>query len=105
MNVIKLKPNLMDLVENGSKTATTRLGLKTKYTLGHVKFQNSEVLEDLIDIGAEIYKIEAIDFCDISDELAKIENYKKATELKKALTDIYGHINEYDTLTVIYWQR
>jgi len=105
VNIIKLKPSLMDLVDNGSKTATTRLGLKTKYTLGPVKFQNSEVAEDLIDIGAEIYKIESISFCDISDKLAEIENYKSASELKKALTNIYGFIDEFETLTVIYWYR
>lgn len=103
--IIKLNPGLIDLVETGQKTATTRLGLKAKYHLGPVKFVNAKVPEDIVDGGYEIYKIEAISFCEITQELAEIENYKSIEEFQKALIDIYGPIEEYATLTVIYWDR
>lgn len=103
--VLKMNMELMDLVENGSKVATTRLGFKTKYTLGDVVFQNNEVKDDLLDIGAYIYKIEAIDFCEIDDKLAEIENYKSAKGLKDKLIEIYGRITEHEQVTVIYWDR
>ena len=103
--IIKLNPELIDQVENNGKRATTRLGLKTRYHLGPVLFQNSEAPLDILDNNFEIQKIEAISYCDLSEELAHQEGYKNGIQFRKALREIYGPIDDYATCTVIHFDR
>ena len=105
MNVIKVNMELMDSIENNYKKAATRLGIKTNYTLGPVKFVNATNAEDVLDNNYEIYKIEAIDFCDLPKELALEEGFSSLKRFKDKLVEIYGPIEDYATLTVISWDR
>lgn len=101
---LNFNPNLMDRIENGSKRATTRKGAKTKYRLGPVTMVNNINKEDTLS-GYEIYKIEHRAFCEIDDELAHEEGLKDALELQNLLVDIYGPFDEYDDVTVIWWDQ
>ena len=102
--IIKLKSELMDNVENNDKRATTRLGLKP-YHLGPVVFQNSEVPLDILDKNYEINKIEALAFCDLTDKLAIMEGYENVSRLRQALVFTYGPIDDYATCTVVYFNQ
>lgn len=103
--VIKVNSSLVDVIKTGKKLATTRLGLKTKYHLGPVKFINAEVPGEEIDDGWVIWKIEAVFFCNLTQELAETESYATLRDFRKALMNIYGPIEDFATLTVIYWDR
>jgi hypothetical protein len=103
--IIKLTPELLDNVQNNDKRATTRLGLKTRYHLGPVAFQNNEVQSDIVDDGFEIYSLKAVAFCDLSEDLAIEEGFKSSMELRNKLVEIYGPINDYATCTVIWFDR
>lgn len=91
IQVIKLNPDLMDHAEKGSKRKTIRKGIKTKYHLGPVYFQNSEDEKDKLFINATIVKIEQINLSNLG------KNYKKVLE------DIYGKMEEFELLTLIEW--
>lgn len=104
MNTIKVNPELIDNIENSSKRATTRLGLKTKYTLGPVNFVNSINEDDVID-GYDIYKIESLAFCELTEELATEEGFNNLNDFRNKLIEIYGTIDDYATMTVIYWDK
>jgi len=98
MNNIKLQPQLLSLVLDGLKRATTRKGLKD-YILGPARLINSENKEDILNIY--IRKLETIRFKHIDDDLAKIENYECAEDLKSALVGIYGTIDDNEEMTIV----
>lgn len=100
--VIKLFPQLVGKVRSGEKKATTRLGLKP-YTLGPAYIQNSEDPEDKLLV--EVTKLEGFLLKDLTDELAQIEGYEKAGDLRERLKEIYGDkVNDDSIMTVAYFQ-
>lgn len=99
-NQIKMNPELMPLIRNKIKTATTRKGIK-KVHLGDCEIVNNQNSTDVI--SGFIHKIEIIRFKDISLELAEIENYHNPEELKKKLIEIYGPITDEQFMTIIYF--
>lgn len=102
MQEIKLRSDLIEKVLNGEKKAMTRLGLKS-YTLGYVEFYNPENPKHRA-VDFTITKLEAVAFCDITTELANLEGYANVDEFKAVLKHIYGHINDYATLTVVEFE-
>lgn len=102
--IIKLNPDLLHLVKTGIKTSTCRLGVKYKYCLGYVVFQNCEDESELLDINAFINGINLKMYCTLTDEIAEMEGYSSADELRSVLKDIYGEIKDHDFITVIEWQ-
>jgi uncharacterized protein YqfB (UPF0267 family) len=100
---IKLFPDLFKKVREGTKTATTRLGLKD-YKLGPAFIQNVDSPEDLIAV--EVTSLQQVKFSKISDELAQIEDYECAEDLKKKLVHIYGDkITDDTVMTVAYFNK
>lgn len=99
---IKLKDSLMKLVKENKKNATTRLGIKN-YKLGSAILINATDNNDRILI--KIKKLELIQYHEISDELAKKENYQNKDELKKALQNFYGDIYDDSYLIIVSFEK
>ena len=102
MQFINMNSDLMHVIRTGVKSATTRLGIKTKYSLGPLRIFNAKNKYDVIE-GKEIYKIESLPLCSLTDDIAELEGYSCKEELINKLVEIYGNIDEYEQMTVIYW--
>lgn len=103
MSNIKLKPDLLEMARSGNKKATTRLGIKSNIDLGYCElFDPADPKNRIKDL--EVYKMEVMAFCDLSDEIARLEGYRSVEELREALLSIYRTIDDYSAVTVIYFQ-
>ena len=104
MNIIKFKPELMDKIRNGDKKATTRLGIKDKYSLGKVVFSNCENPNDRINSTHKIVEIRSLEVRGLTLEMAISEGYKGRGGLIRALESIYGELDALGELTYIRWE-
>lgn len=98
---IKLKEDLLKVVKEGNKKATTCLGIK-RYRLGDAFLVNPHDNNDSIKIKINQFKI--IQYKEINDDLARIENYNTKEELKNVLKEIYPNIQDEDFLTVVFFK-
>lgn len=104
MQEIKFKPELIEMIECGKKTATTRLGMKTQYNLGEVCMVNADDKDDTM-LGYTITSLRYATFGQLDKKLALKEGYTKVSELRKALVNIYGQIDDNYTMTVIDFEE
>lgn len=103
MQEIKIKPDLLYLIDKGLKTATTRLGIKN-YTLGPVIFVNSEYPEDKLH-GFTINALELREFSRIDEIVSYCEGYTYPALLKRKLEEIYGNIDPRQIMTVAWFSK
>lgn len=104
MQQIKFNADLMEVITSGSKTATTRLGLKDKYIMGPVEFVDAGNAEHRLT-GYFLNKAEYVPYEELTDELAWKEGYTTLDELQEALVGIYGEIEPEQMVTVLHWAK
>lgn len=100
---IKLKPELMQLVRDGKKSATTRLGIK-ELTLGSNTLVNSEYPDDRIEVIVTGLELATKRYIASSQRIASLENYEHPQELVNALESIYGKIEDDDDFTIVHFK-
>lgn len=109
MQNIKFSSELMQLVENGTKIATTRLGVKSKYHLGSVAMIDA-ANPGIVLCGFEITKIETRTYNGLDKKLALEEGYEFLSEFCDKLREIYkgdknaDNFKKDEIFTVIHWK-
>lgn len=101
--MIKLQPELMTLVREGKKKATTRLGIK-EWTLGSNTLVNSQDPSDKIEIIVTGLELATKQYVATSQRIACLENYEHPSELIQKLEEIYGSLDEDEDFTVAHFK-
>lgn len=102
MNSIKVRPDLIFLILNGSKTATTRLGVKD-FSLGPTEFVCSETGARFG--GFIVTKLVLSSIEELPADLYLKENYSSNDELREVLEKIYGKLDDEAIVTVAYFEK
>ena len=97
---IKLKLDLFEKVQSGSKTATMRKGIRN-ITLGRAEFVDPNDSDKRISIIVSQLELWTWDQIINGSSIHTLEGYGSPSELEKALTDIYGEISPEQEMTVI----
>lgn len=93
----------MNLVREGKKKATTRLGIK-EWTLGSNTLVNSKDPDDKIEIIVTGLELATKQYVASSQRIAALENYEEPSELIKKLEEIYGEIDDSEDFTVAHFK-
>jgi hypothetical protein len=104
MQVIKLKRDLLENVRSGTKTASTRKGLKP-LTIGPAMLVDPADPLNFVSIcvtSVHLYDWRSIR---LSSHLYISEGYDASWELDEALEDIYGEFEDNQLMTVFCFRQ
>ncbi len=100
MKSLNFKKKYKEMIKNGSKVATLRMGRKN--------FKENEMVKIIAGnefVGiAKIVKIRYLTWDDLKKEDAQLEGLKSKKELKKELKNIYGKFDKNKEFTQIVFE-
>ena len=99
METILIRPELLELVRDGKKHSTCRLG-RRNYPLGMTKLQ-SNASEDYSYI--DITEMEYIKLGDLSEKVAARDGYRDTVQLIETMKDIYVDITDDSDITIVWF--
>lgn len=102
--------DFISIIKEGKKTATTRLSneIDPNSDLREIKINSivsatsANELEEFVKL--KIKKIEEILFCDITNNIAKIEDCSDKTELQNLLRKFYPNIEDNSEIKVFHFE-
>jgi len=102
---IRFDPRFIQWIQQHQKRATTRLSAEESSELQPGSLCNAvNAVDDTVFAQLRITQIIALNFADIDDELARIENCKDSEELKQLLQVFYPNITDSTELKVYHFQ-
>ncbi len=101
MQTIKFKPEIFNMVLDGRKSSTIRMGLRD-YTLGEVLLETDP---PHYTIHGEIVKLEKKQLMHLTEENAQEEGYSCLSELLGVLLQIYPDIASISVITVVHFRH
>lgn len=101
METILIRPNLLELVKQGVKTTTCRMGIRNYPLTKTILKSNVEGSEDFVYIIITDIKYHKLN--DITDEIAKSDGFANKENLYNVMKDIYKDITNSSDISIIYF--